>query len=146
MQTLFTQYKHKTEGLNHLAEQIAQRKQLLSALTACLTPNTQQALLSAEIIDDTLILVTPSAAWATRLRFDAQKLMRAANNPNLRQYRIQVMAQTTDIVETNKAQPAEKPDEATFASLQSLTDKLDAKDELKASMNRLLRLVSQPTA
>jgi hypothetical protein len=143
MQTLFTQYKHKTEGLNHLAEQIEQRERLLLTLRACLNTSMQQALLSAEILGDTLVLVTPSAAWATRLRFEAQKLLAAANHPNLRQYRIQVIAKHNDVQTTKKNTRAEKPSDEVIVALQEITNNLAANDTLKASMTRLLQLISR---
>jgi len=144
MQTLFTQYKHKTEGLNHLAEQIEQRERLLLTLRACLNSSMQQALLSAEIMDDTLVLVTHSAAWATRLRFEAQNLLTAANHPNLRQYRIQIITKNNDAQTTQKHTSVEKPSDEAIVALQEITNKLAANDTLKASMTRLLGLVSKP--
>jgi len=144
MQTLFTQYKHKTEGLNHLAEQVEQRERLLITLRACLNSNMQHALLSAEILDDTLVLVTPSAAWATRLRLEAQKLLAGANHPNLRQYRIQVITNHKDLPITQQHRSVEKPSDEAIVALQEITNNLAANDTLKASMTRLLRLVSQP--
>jgi hypothetical protein len=146
MQTLFTQYKHKTEGLNRLAEQVEQREQLLVTLRACLNSSMQQALLSAEILDDTLILITPSAAWATRLRFEAQKLLAAANHPNLRQYRIQVITNHKELPTTQQNRSAEKPSDEAIVALQEITNNLAANDTLKASMMRLLRLISKETS
>lgn len=146
MQTLFTQYKHKTVGFNRLAEQVEQREQLLITLRACLNSSMQQALLSAEIIDDTLILITSSAVWATRLRFEAQKLLAAANHPNLRQYRIQVNVKHEVLPTAQAHRTLKKPNEETILTLQEITDKLCADDALKASMMRLLRLISKETS
>jgi hypothetical protein len=143
MQTLFKQYKQKTDSLNHLTAEIEQRNDLLVRLNKCLTPSTQKALVSASILDDTLILLAQSAAWASRLRLEAQALLVAANDPNLRHYRIQVVAQTNDIVESKTQHSAEKPSDEALRALQTLTDKLAPNDALKASMARLLRLVSK---
>jgi hypothetical protein len=115
----------------------------LVRLNKCLTPSTQKALVSASILDDTLILLAQSAAWASRLRLEAQALLVAANDPNLRHYRIQVVAQTNDIVESKTQHSAEKPSDEALRALQTLTDKLAPNDALKASMARLLRLVSK---
>jgi hypothetical protein len=142
MQTLFTKYKQKTDRLNRLTAEIEQRNALLARLHACLTPNTQKALVSASILDDTLILLAQSAAWASRLRLEGQALLIAANDPNLRQYRIQVMTQTNDIIESKIQHSAEKPCEEALIALQALTDKLAPNDTLKASMIRLLRVLN----
>ncbi len=141
MQTLFTHYQHKTKGLTHLVEQIAQRESLLATLRSSLNPNMHDALIGAEIVDDTLTLLTPSAAWATRLRFDAQKLLAAIHNPNLRHYRIQIMTQSHDIIERSTKYVSEKPSDDALVALQTLTDQLAPNDTLKESMERLLKAV-----
>jgi hypothetical protein len=140
MQTLFTQYKNKTEGLNRLADQLATREQLLMRLRGCLPANTQQSLTGAQIVDDKLILITTSAAWATRLRLDAQKLLSAANDPTLRHYTIQVVAPHNE-VSTQKHHTPDKPSDEALIALQALTHQLASDDILKDSMTRLLQVI-----
>jgi hypothetical protein len=146
MQKLFTQYKHKTEELTHLAEQLAQREALLMRLRTCLMPAAQLALIGAQIKGDTLILITQSAAWATRLRLEAQTLLKVANDCNLRQYTIQIIPNPISVTKPIKHHIAEKPNEEALTQLKTLTEKLENTDALKSTMLRLLQLVSSPPA
>lgn len=56
-------------GLGKLAAGAAQRSTLLRQVGACLPPELAARVTGVNLREDTLVLLTDSAAWATRLRY-----------------------------------------------------------------------------
>ena len=56
-------------ALGRLVAGAAKRKSLIMQVKSCLDPELSEHLIGVNVKDDTLILLSDSAAWATRLRY-----------------------------------------------------------------------------
>jgi len=80
--------------LGQLAVSARRHCDLAGHLKAVLDPGPAEALLAASLRDDgTLVLTATSAAWATRLRFDAERLLLRAREllPDARRLKVRVL-------------------------------------------------------
>ncbi len=56
-------------ALGRLVAGAAKRKSLIMQVKSCIDPELSEHLIGVNVKDDTLILLSDSAAWATRLRY-----------------------------------------------------------------------------
>lgn len=138
MQTLFSRHQHQ---LANLTEQLQCRQSLRERLSVCLTAKAQQALLDAYIKDHSLHLLTTNASWASRLRLSARQLIQACADPDVHQLSVHIAAQTAEKNAANTPFTRTQPDEGALAALLSLSQQLDAKDELRLSLQKLIQAI-----
>lgn len=106
MQTLFERYQNKLQLPNSWQQKINQNQTLASKLQACLPHFMQDAILSAEIEQHTLTIMTPHAAWASRLRLQQAQLKQALSPLAIDQIHIMIAQQNSD---TKRQLKKEKP-------------------------------------
>lgn len=63
---------------------------LTGALQAALGPELAQAVRAASVRDDTLVIISASSAWASRLRFEDQAILKAAGDAGVTASRLRV--------------------------------------------------------
>jgi hypothetical protein len=64
----------RRSALGQLVAGAAKHKSLIAQVKSCLDPELVPHLIGVNARDDTLILISDSAAWATRLRFAGDEL------------------------------------------------------------------------
>lgn len=142
METLFTHYQHKAEPLKQLNEQIKARNLLLNYLKSSLSPTAQSALLDAVVKDETLHILTTSAAWSARLRLSTRQLL-SASQAHVTRLQVHIAAtQHTEIATTSSIQRV-KPNEETLNALIEFTNQRNKNDPLTQALNRLVKTLDK---
>lgn len=142
METLFTHYQHKAEPLKQLSEQLKARSALLNCLKTSLSPAAQAALLDATVKDNTLHILTTSAAWSARLRLSTRQLL-TASQANVTQLEVHIApAQYEAPIQTSSVQRI-KPNEETLNALASFTNQRDQNDALTRALKHLIQTLNR---
>jgi hypothetical protein len=142
METLFTHYQHKAEPLKQLSEQIKARSRLLNCLKTSLSSAAQAALLDATVKDNTLHILTTSAAWSARLRLSTRQLLSACQ-ANVTQLQVHIApAQHEAPIQTSSIQRI-KPNEETLNALASFTNQRDQNDALTQALKHLVQTLNR---
>ncbi len=139
MQTLFSRHQQQ---LAPLTEQLNERKRVRELLAPYLTNKAQQALLDASIQDGKLHLLTTNASWASRLRLSARQLIGACAHLGVTELSVHLAAQTAEQQPTTKTFMRSLPNEHDLASLTTLSQELNPKDELTQALQKLIQQLS----
>lgn len=130
-------------GLGALINQSKQHEQLKRQLSYMLPPQLGAHYQVGGIHDGTLVLITDSAAWATKLRFSAPALIRQLQPQGIKHIEIRQRARQTNTVKPAVARKAcMSPDAA--KQLKSLANTLED-SKLKQALERLAEHANKHT-
>jgi len=127
--------------LRQLTKNIQHIKQLNRRLTGILPASATQHCQIGSINDQTLILHCQSAAWATRIRFEQSKIIKAFRDLGIKSVSVHIQ-QPGNLVARRSLPPKREISPKSATLLQQLAENA-GNDKLKAALRRLAQRAKQ---